>query len=201
MTVRRAPDLARAARAIDEFLDAIGAPSGDPELRGTGRRVAEAFAQDLLAGYAMDPAAILAESTSSRAGGLVVVRDVATTTMCPHHLLPATGVVHVAYLPGEKVVGLGALARVVDCYARRLILQEDLGQQIADALVLHLGARGAGAIVDLAPTCVIARGDRRHGARAVTSAFAGSMADDPTLRAEMWSAIRGGDHGPAPERT
>lgn len=198
---RRAPDLSRAARAIDEFLDALGAPEGDPELRDTGRRVAEAFANDLLSGYAMDPAEILAEATSSRATGLVVVRDLATTTICPHHLLPATGVVHVAYLPGPKVVGLGALGRVVDCFARRLILQEDLGQGIVDALVEHLGARGAGAIVDLAPTCVIARGDRRHGARAVTSAFAGAMADDASLRAEMWAAIGGGVRGAATEPT
>lgn len=196
---RRAPDLARAARAIDEFLAAIGAPDEDPELRETGRRVAEAFAEDLLAGYAMDPAAILGESTSSSAQGLVVVRGVATSAMCPHHLLPAIGVVHLGYFPRDRVVGLGALARLVDCFARRLVLQEDLGQQIVDALLAHLGARGAGAIVDLAPSCVIARGDRRHGARAITSAFAGSMADDPTQRAEMWAAIRNAcDDPPTP---
>ena len=180
---RRAPDLARAARAIEELLDALGTPiDSDPELAGTGARTAEAFANDLLCGYDMDPAAILGESTASRAQGLVVVKDVATTAMCPHHLLPANGVVHVAYLPRDRVVGLGALAR-------RFVLQEDLGQSIADAIVQHLGARGAAAIVDLSPSCVTARGERRHGARAITAAFAGEMSADPALRAEVWSAL------------
>lgn len=187
---RRRPDLDRASRAVEELLDALGVPvSSDPELAGTGPRVAEALANELLAGYDMDPAEILGDSTSSTAAGLVVVSGIATTTMCPHHLLPASGVVHVGYLPGDRVVGLGALARLVDCFARRLILQEDLGQRIADALVAHLGARGAGAIVDLSPTCVTARGVKQHGARALTSAFAGSLATDAAARAEMMGAV------------
>jgi GTP cyclohydrolase I len=187
----RVPDLDRAARAIEEFLDAVGRPiASDRELAGTGRRVAEAYAGDLLAGYAMDPAAILASgATGSTAPGLVVVTNVAAATMCPHHLLPAVGVVHVGYLPGTKVAGLGSIAELVDCFARRLVLQEDLGQSIADALVRHLGARGAGAFVDLQPTCMIARGGRRHGSRALTSAFAGTMANDAAARAELASAI------------
>lgn len=189
MTRGRA-DLDRAARAIESFLDALGVPvSSDPELSGTGRRVAEAFANDLLEGYALDPAAILAEATSSSAAGLVVVTGIATTAVCPHHLLPASGVVHVGYLPGAKVVGLGAIARLVDCFARRLILQEDLGQRVADALVEHLGARGAGAVVDLIPTCMTARGGRRHGSRAVTTAWSGVMASEAAARQEMLTAI------------
>lgn len=183
----RRVDLPRAARAIEEFLAAIGAPVEDPELRGTGARVAEAYANDLLAGYDLDPAAILAEATGSSAPGLVVVASIATTTLCPHHLLPATGLTHVGYWPTDRVVGLGAIARVVDCFSRRLALQEDIGRNVAEALVTHLGARGAGAIVDLAPLCMTARGDRRHGARAVTIAFAGEV--DASMRAELTSAV------------
>lgn len=187
---RPPPDLDRAARAVEELLDALGVPvTSDPELRETGRRVADALANDLLEGYSLDPAAILAEATSSSAGGLVVVTGIATTAMCPHHLLPASGVVHVGYLPGDKVVGLGAIARLVDCFARRLILQEDLGQQVADALVTHLGARGAGVVVDLVPTCMTARGARRHGARAVTTAFSGEMARDAAARHELLATV------------
>jgi GTP cyclohydrolase I len=198
---RRAPDLARAARAIEEFLDALGhTPDENRELEGTGRRVAEAFANDLLSGYAMDPAQILADATSSTASGLVVVTGIATTSMCPHHLLPASGVVHVGYLPGKRVAGLGALARLVDCFARRLVLQEDLAQWIADALCAHLGALGAGAIVDLAPTCMTARGGRRHGARAVTSAFAGTLATDESARREMMVAVALGAGGRSDDR-
>jgi GTP cyclohydrolase I len=185
---RRAVDLPRAARAIEEFLVAIGAPvDTDPELRGTGARVAEAYAKDLLSGYDLDPAALFAEATSSSASGLVVVASIATTTLCPHHLLPASGLTHVGYWPADRVVGLGAIARVVDCFSRRLALQEDIGQNVVDALVTHLGARGAGAIVDLAPLCMTARGERRHGAHAVTMAFAGAV--DASMRAELASAV------------
>jgi GTP cyclohydrolase I len=186
--VKRKVDLARAARAVEELLAAVGAPvDSDPELRGTGARVAEAYANDLLAGYDLDPAAILAEATSSSAPGLVVVASIATTTLCPHHLLPATGLTHVGYWPSDRVVGLGAIARIVDCYSRRLALQEDIGRNVAAALVTHLGARGAGAIVDLSPLCVTARGERRHGTRAVTVAYAGAV--DDAMRAELSAAI------------
>lgn len=185
----RKVDLAGAAQAIERFLVAVGAPEGDPELAGTGARVAEAFANDLLSGYDLDPKEILADRASSHAPGLVLVTHVATTTMCPHHLLPATGVTHVGYWPGDGVVGLGAVARLVDCYARRFALQEDLGQNVADALVTHLGARGAGVVVDLSPACMTARGDRRHGARAVTTAFAGAAQKDAAMRAELLTAL------------
>ncbi len=185
----RKVDLPRAARAIDEFLAAIGAPAGDPELVGTGARVAEAFANDLLSGYDLDPKTILSDRAGSRAPGLVLITSVATTTVCPHHLLPASGVTHVGYWPAEGVVGLGAIARLVDCFSRRLALQEDLGQQIVDALVTHLGARAAGAVVDLSPACMTARGERRHGSRAVTTAFAGAAASDAAMRSELLAAL------------
>jgi GTP cyclohydrolase I len=183
-------DLSRAAEAIEEFLRAVGAPiDRDPELSGTGRRVAEAFAHDLLSGYREDPAAILAESTTSDARGMVLVTSLATSTTCPHHLMPAPGLAHVGYLPGSRVIGLGALGRLVDCYAHRLILQEDLGRAIALAIVEHLGAQAAGVVLDLAPACMTARGDRRHGARAITAAYEGPLATD--LRSQMSLAIAG----------
>jgi GTP cyclohydrolase IA len=172
----RSVDRDAAARAIDAFLRAVGAPVGsDPELEQTAERVAAAFADELLAGYDEDPAAILADTTDTRAPGMVVVRDLPVATMCPHHLLPAQGVAHVGYVPDGRVVGLGALGRLLQCYARRLILQEDLGQSVADALVEHLGAKGGACMVDLSPTCLTIRGGRQHGARAVTTAFAGSL--------------------------
>ena len=89
--------------------------------------------------------------------------------------MPACGQVHVAYLPGTRIVGLGALARLVTCFSRRLILQETLCQSIADALLRHLGARGAGCVAELVPTCLTARGERCGGASALSIATAGEM--------------------------
>ncbi|MFW5875972.1 MAG: GTP cyclohydrolase I [Myxococcota bacterium] len=186
----RTTDRDGAKAAIEAFLRAVGAPlDDDPELRSTGDRVAAAFIDELLAGYDQDPARILADTTATRAPGLVVVRGLPVSTMCPHHLLPAQGVAHVGYLPDGKIVGLGALGRLTECYARRLILQEDLGQRVADALVEHLGARGAACMLDLAPTCLTGRGGRHHGARAVTTAFAGPMAADPELSRQFLASI------------
>lgn len=177
-------DFDAAARAIESFLAALGHPvDTDPELAETPARVAEAFHNDLLSGYREDPKAILSEHCASDAKGLVILTGIHTTAVCPHHLLPATGVSHVAYRPSTNVVGLGALARLVNCYARRLILQEDLAQKVVGALVEHLGAQSAGCVIDLAPTCMIARGERQVGARAIATAFAGN--DDPELRSAL----------------
>lgn len=185
------PDLPRAARAIDEFLDALGVDrTADPELARTGERVAEAFANDLLAGYALDPVAILSERMPHTGSRLVAVTSIQTVIMCPHHLLPASGLVHVGYLPSRDVVGLGAIARLVQCFGQRLVLQETLGQQIADALVTVLGADGAMCVARLSPTCLTARGERKHGAEVVTVATAGQFQQDASARAEMLAAFR-----------
>jgi len=179
-------DRARAAAAIDEFLRALGlSPERDPELAQTAELVTAAYADDLLIGYAMEPALILGESLSASSSAIVALRDIQTSVMCPHHLMPASGVVHVAYAPRDRIVGLGAISRLVTCFSRRLILQETLVQSIADALVVHLGAHGAGCVADLAPACLSARGERCHGVRAVTSASAGEMRAGGTLHAEF----------------
>lgn len=186
----RARDLPRAARAVEELLRAIGAPvDEDPELRGTGERVASAWSEELLAGYSMDPATILADATASSSSGLVVLANLPATTMCPHHLMPASGVAHIGYLPGSRVVGFGAIGALVDCFTRRLALQEDAARNIAEALAKELDAPFAAALLDLDPSCATARGDRRHGARALTLSFAGPRGQDATLRAELLSTL------------
>jgi GTP cyclohydrolase I len=186
----KTPDPAAAQRAIEAFLEAVGAPVGeDPELAGTGARVTQAFIDDFMSGYAMDPQSVLGDATASSSPAMVALVDLPATTMCPHHLLPATGWVHVGYWPGDRVAGFGAVAALVDGYTRRLALQEDIARNVADALVEHLGARAAGCVVDLAPTCATVRGERRHGMRALTSAFAGAAAGDPALRSELLTTL------------
>ena len=112
-----------AARAIEAFLRALGRDPGSPELAGTGARVAAAWADELLSGYDVDVDALLGEAVMPGTTALVVVRDLPVTTTCPHHLMVSTGVAAVAIAPHERLVGLGAVARVVDVYARRLALQ------------------------------------------------------------------------------
>jgi GTP cyclohydrolase I len=132
--------------AVEALLRAAGRdPTADPDFAETPRRVAELWQREFLAGYAMDPAAILGDPVLGEADpDVVVVGGLRFHSMCPHHLLPYRGVAHVAYLPRGKLVGFGRLAELVDCFTKRLTLQERATHQIADALCRHLGAGGAG---------------------------------------------------------
>jgi GTP cyclohydrolase I len=183
---------ARAAAGIARFLDAVVPPSerGAPDLAGTPERVAEAWLTDLLDGYGQDPAAILAETMTAHGRELVAVTGLDFHSMCPHHLMPSRGVAHVAYVPGGRVVGFGQLARLVDCYAHRLALEEDVARQVAEALMSHLGARGAACVLDAEQTCLTVRGERRRGARAHAQCFLGVLETDAALQARFLAAAR-----------
>lgn len=188
-------DKAAAERAIADFLRALGRdPRLEPELAETPKRVAEAFADELLTGYATDLAALLADGSppAKSSPGIVVVRDIAVATVCPHHLLSSLGHATVAYRPGERVLGLGTLARLVDACARRLALQEQIGEQVVTSLVELGGARGAFCQITLRHSCLSARGSRQADATVRTQASAGDLADpgcarelDLALRAEL----------------
>ncbi|MCS6857963.1 MAG: GTP cyclohydrolase I [Sandaracinaceae bacterium] len=189
------PDRDSAARHIRAFLEAVGAPIGiDPELKRTPERVADAWIDEFLRGYRMDPKAILSERTTSVAKGLIVVRELPVTIMCPHHLLPSWGVVHVGYWPGPYVVGFGAIAQLVECFARRLILQEDFVNSITQALITHLQAEGAAAMAMLAPSCLRSRGERAHCAEVVTLSFAGCAQAEKLLQQEFMLAVQQRSH-------
>ncbi len=179
---RRKPDLAAAVRG---FLEALPIPPAErrrADLGDTPRRVAAAWEEDLLDGYRAEPAAILAETLPARGRDLVAVTGIDYHSMCPHHLLPSRGVAHVAYLPDGKVVGFGQIARLVDCLAHRLVLQEDLARGVAEALVEHLAARGAAVVLDAEQTCLSVRGERRRNARAHAQCFLGAMDRDRRLQ-------------------
>ncbi len=172
------------AEAVACFLDAV-LPGGERHaggLAGTPERVAEAWIEDLLDGYRRDPAAILADAMPSRGRDLVAVTGIDFHSVCPHHLLPSRGVAHVGYVPGGKLVGFGQIARLVDCFAHRLVLEEDLARQVAEALVSHLGARGAACVLDAEQACLSMRGERRRAARAHVQCFLGVLETDPRLQ-------------------
>lgn len=178
-------DLAAAERAALDLLRAIGADVERPDLRGTPRRVAASLAE------LVTPAEFAATSFPNEGhyDELVVVRDIPFHSLCMHHLLPFIGEAHVAYLPGERIVGISKLARVVDTFARDLQLQERLTVQIADWLEDELKPRGVGVVLSAEHTCMTIRGVLKPGARTVTSALRGSLRDDPGTRQELFSLV------------
>lgn len=122
---------------------------------------------------------------------LVIVRDIPFSSLCEHHLMPFTGVAHVAYLPGDRIVGLSKLARVVERYSRRLQVQERMTTQIADWLEEQLAPRGVGVIVEAEHLCMTVRGVQAPGARTTTSAVRGSVRDDARTRMEFLTLVHG----------
>jgi GTP cyclohydrolase I len=181
-------DRAGAERALEAFLVAIGRdPALEPELRGTAARVTSAFVDELCSGYAKDPRALVGANVVRGTTTIVALRDVAVTTTCPHHLMAATGKGTLAFAPREKLVGVGALAELLDAVSRRLILQEEIGERVAATLVAELDARWAGCHLVLSHGCVSARGERKHAATVESVAFAG----DVSFRGEALSILRG----------
>jgi GTP cyclohydrolase I len=172
-------DRARAERAVREFLSALGRePEQEPELQGTPARVVEAYATDLLSGYDVDVKALLGEGeavSENKVSGLIALSGIAVSTVCPHHLLLSNGSASVVYRPGTRLFGLGTLAALVNAYARRLSLQESIGEGVVQALVEHGGARAAYCEIRLVHGCLVARGSRQTGAELVTTARRGDL--------------------------
>ncbi len=178
---------AAAAVAIDAFLRALGRDAErEPELVGTPERVAAAYIDELLSGYSVDVDALLSANVLSGTSDTVVVRNVRVTTMCPHHLLPGIGTATVAFRPEAKLVGLGAIVQVVDAFAKRLVLQEALGESVVGALAQHLSPKWVACRIELAHGCMVARGEEAHGAEVETFSFRGTEGD----RAEAMSTLR-----------
>jgi len=173
-----------ARAAIRDFLIALGHdPERNPELVETPARVVEAFADELLAGYGRDlPALVTKDSSPAPPNpGLIALRDVAVATVCPHHLMPALGRANVIYRPGDRILGIGVVARFVDDCARRLVLQETIGQDVVATLVKHAGARGALCEITLRHGCLSARGAHQVDARVTTVARAGEITESEVL--------------------
>ncbi len=179
-------DLDAAAQAIEAFLRALGHdPQRAPELAGTGARVARAYAEDLLEGYGVDVDALLSSNVFAGRSELVVVRDVPVVTTCPHHLMPSIGSATVAFAPEEHLVGVGTVARTVDAFARRLALQEQIGERVVAAMQKHLAPRWAGCRIVLSHSCMIARGERAHGVRVETVSLAGGDVDEAVVHTAL----------------
>lgn len=176
-------DLAAAESAVAALLLALGVDPAAPHVRETPRRVAAALAE------LITPPAFRLTTFPNDEGydELVVARDIPFASLCEHHLLPFTGVAHVGYLPGARILGLSKLARVVELKARGLQLQERLTTQVADWLQEQLQPKGVGVVVEAEHMCMTVRGVRAHGSRTVTSSLSGLLRDDGRSRAEFFA--------------
>jgi GTP cyclohydrolase I len=179
-------------RAVRDFLTAAGLDLSDPNLRETPERVVETWIGELLDGYRTTPEEALGETYPAPEGSgadLVVVSGLRFHSMCPHHLLPFQGTAHVAYVPGERIVGFGRLGVLVDCFAHRLILQEELARQVARSLVTVLGSPGAACILDAEHGCMRIKSGRNATARTHSEAYEGVLRTDRELRRALWSRL------------
>jgi GTP cyclohydrolase I len=179
-------DLPRAQAAVREFLIAIGEDPDREGLIDTPRRVARA-ARELYAGLWQDPAEVLSKTFSIDHEELIIVRDIPMYSTCEHHLLPFHGVAHIGYIPAPdgKVTGLSKLGRLVEVFARRPQVQEQITTQVADALVEHLRVQGVIVVIEAEHLCMSMRGVQKFGARTVTSALHGLIRDDGRTRQEF----------------
>ena len=188
----RAADVAGMERAVRAWLEACGLDPASADLATTPARVARTWASEFLDGYATDPAAALGELVTGEADpDVVVVAGLRFHAMCPHHLFPYRGLAHVAYLPKGKLVGFGRLGKLVECFAHRLTLQERITHQIAEALMVHLGARGAGVVLEAEQLCLALPGDKHDSSAVTTSSFLGEAAERPDVRARLFAAVQG----------
>lgn len=178
-------------RAVADFLRAAGLDAKEPNLRSTPARVTEAWAEEFLAGYGQTAREVLADRfpvSQKSERELVVVTDLHFRSMCPHHLMPYSGTAHLAYVPGKEVVGFGRLAALIDVFAHRLVLQEELARQVALALQDELGTQGAACLIRAEQTCFRLRGEEQHGAVTYSEAYEGVL-KEKALRAELWHRI------------
>lgn len=178
-------DRERMAAAITEFLEAAGfAPDSQTHLQRSGQRVAEAWGEDLLEGYSLDPAAALGEPFKETTRDQVLVSDIEFFSSCPHHLMPYRGTAHIAYIPDGLAVGFSGIVRLLDSVAHRLTLQEWVTRDVVGVLMRELNPLGAACVVEATPMCSFARGVRRP-CRVASTAFRGVYEESASLREEL----------------
>jgi GTP cyclohydrolase I len=185
----RPPDVAAATRAARALLEALGLDTATEGMVDTPARMARAYAEL----FSTRPFSATTFPNDEGYDELVLARAIPLRSVCEHHLLPFAGVAHVGYLPGDRILGLSKLARLVDHFAARPQVQERLTQQIADWLDRELDAQGVGVVLDAEHTCMTLRGVQAVGARTLTSALRGLLRDSPSSRAEFF-ALTGATH-------
>lgn len=185
-------DIKRIEKAAKEILLAVGEDIGREGLKGTPTRVAKMYAE-LLAGMHEDPKQHLRSVFTENYDEIVLLRDIPFYSICEHHLMPFIGSANVAYLPSGDILGVSKLARIVDCFARRLQTQERLTGQIADFIMDNLKPRGTAVVLEASHSCMTIRGIKKPGSMMVTSALRGIFKRDPRSRSEIMSLMHKGN--------
>jgi len=185
-------DTKRIEKAVTEILLAVGEDTGREGLKGTPGRVARMYAE-LLGGMHEDPKQHLRSVFTENYDEIVLLRDIPFYSICEHHLMPFIGSAHVAYLPSGSVLGVSKLARIVDCFARRLQAQERLTYQIADFIMNSLKPQGVAVVLEASHSCMTIRGIKKPGSIMVTSALRGIFKRDPRSRNEVLSLMHNGN--------
>jgi GTP cyclohydrolase I len=183
-------DKGRVEKAVREILEAIGEDPDRDGLVRTPLRIAEMY-DEIFNGVDDDPSVHLTVTFEADHDEMVMVRDIAVTSMCEHHLVPFTGRAHVAYIPGDdgRITGLSKIARLVDGYAKRPQVQERLTSQIADALQTVLNPNGVFVVIEAEHMCMSMRGVKKPGSLTITSAVRGLFKTNAATRAEAMSLI------------
>ncbi|MEQ4205200.1 GTP cyclohydrolase I FolE [Actinopolymorpha sp. B17G11] len=174
-------DIDAAERAARAFLEALGMPLDSEGVRDTPRRMARAYAE-LLTPREFD---LTTFPNDEGYDELVLARDIPIKSVCEHHLLPFVGVAHVGYLPGDRILGLSKLARVVELFAHGAQVQERLTKQVADWLATELSPKGVGVVIEAEHLCMTLRGVQAVGSKTITSTLLGVLRDDNRSRSEF----------------
>jgi len=177
-------DTERIKKAVSEILSAIGEDVKREGIKETPERVAAMYTE-LLSGMCEDPKEHLRKVFTEDYDEIVLLRDIPFYSICEHHLMPFIGSAHVAYLPAGVVLGVSKLARIVDCFARRLQVQERLTDQIADFIMDSLKPRGVAVVLEASHSCMTIRGVKKPGSVMVTSSLRGIFRTDPKSRNEV----------------
>ena len=179
------PAMVELEALVRRQLELIGEDPSRDGLLKTPERVAKSLSW-LTRGYELDPREVIGDAMFKECHeNMVLVRDIEMYSMCEHHMLPFFGRVHIAYIPNGKIVGLSKLPRVVEVFARRLQVQERLGEQIANALVEVLEPKGVGVVIDAVHLCMMMRGVEKQSSRTITSSLRGLFRDDAKTRSEF----------------
>jgi GTP cyclohydrolase I len=181
-------DTERIKKAVSEILSAVGEDIEREGIKETPERVAAMYAE-LLSGMREDPKEHLRKVFTEDYDEIVLLRDIPFYSICEHNLMPFIGTAHVAYLPAGSVLGVSKLARIVDCFARRLQVQERLTDHIADFIMDSLKPRGVAVVLEASHSCMTIRGIKKPGSVMVTSSLRGIFKRDPKSRSEVMSLM------------